>query len=120
MPVTPARSWKCILCMNLNILPALPADPAERQAYMNTWENEIRVVRKRPSFIIGMVLAAASALTLIALTEGVAARLAVIMGVFGVAAVYDTVTRHFCLLVTKGRLEKGGKGTPVPDGGASA
>lgn len=82
--------------MNIQILQPLPQDPIQRQAFIDTWQQEVRVYRKQPSFIIGMVMAALSALTLMALTEGIFSRLVILVGVFGVAFVYDTVTRHFC------------------------
>jgi hypothetical protein len=79
----------------MNFLPAVPTDPAQRRAFVEIWSREIRVIRRRPSFIIGMTMAALSALTII-LTGGTAARVLVLLGIFGVAAVYDTVTRHYC------------------------
>ncbi len=91
-------------CMNMNILPAIPTEPTERKAFLETWEREIRLVRRRPSFIIGLVMAAASSLTLMAMTEGWLAWLMILVGVFGVATVYDTVTRHFCRELAKRRL----------------
>lgn len=63
---------------------------------MNVWIHEARSFRKRPGFIIGIAMAAISSLTLLALTDGLLGRLAILLGIFGVAAVYDTVVRHFC------------------------
>jgi hypothetical protein len=79
----------------MNFLPAVPTDPAQRRAFLDILSREIAVIRRRPSFIVGMTMAAVSAMMLIT-QGGTAARLLVLVGVFGICAVYDTVTRHFC------------------------
>jgi hypothetical protein len=79
----------------MNFLPAMPTDPAQRRAFTEILSREIRVIRRRPSFIIGMTMAAVSAMMLI-IVGGTAARLLVLLGVFGICAVYDTVMRHYC------------------------
>jgi hypothetical protein len=80
----------------MNFLPPIPAEPQKRQVFINIWQNEVRTFRKRPSFIIGMSMAVISSMVLLALTDGLLGRLSILLGVFGVACVYDTVTRHFC------------------------
>jgi hypothetical protein len=76
----------------------MPTDPAQRRAFTEILSREIRVIRRRPSFIIGMTMAAVSAMMLIT-QGGTVARLLVLVGVFGICAVYDTVMRHYCALL---------------------
>ena len=84
----------------MNFLPPVPNSPDERRAFIAIWEREVRVLRRRPSFIAGMALAVFSAFSLIYLTSGILPRLAILIGIFGVASMYDTVTRHFCSVLS--------------------
>ena len=83
----------------MSFLPPVPKGPRERQAFIEIWKRELRVFRRRPSFIVGMAMAALSGLSLLWLTSGILPRIAIVIGTFGVASVYDTVTRHFCTVL---------------------
>lgn len=85
----------------MNILPSIPSEPQKRQAFMNVWTHEARSFRKHPGFIIGMSMAVVSSMTLLILTDGLLGRLAILLGIFGVACVYDTVVRHFCSVMSE-------------------
>jgi hypothetical protein len=80
----------------MNFLPPIPKDPDERRTFIAIWQREIRVLRRRPSFIIGLSMAVGSGFTLIYLVDAILPRLMMTVGIFGVAATFDTVTRHFC------------------------
>lgn len=80
----------------MSFLPPVPSDPKDRQIFTEIWQRELRVFRRRPSFIVGMTMAGLSGFGLLLLSDGILPGLAILFGTFGVAAVYDTVTRHFC------------------------
>lgn len=96
----------------MHIIPPLPQDREERRALIEIWCREIRVIRRRPGFIIGMAMAALSAFSLIFLVGGNISRLVILVGIFGAATVYDNVTRHFCGVILRGRPS-------TPDAGPS-
>lgn len=88
----------------MSFLPPIPSDPPERQRFLAILHREMRALRRRPSFLVGLTLVALSGFGLLYLVPDMMPRLFFLVGVFGASCVYDTLTRHFCLALHRQEL----------------
>lgn len=81
--------------MNLaKINPFLPKDPEEQKIFRETYQEELRVYRKKPSFWIGLLATLICSMVLMSKLDTIE-RLIILPIVLGLASVHDTVTSHF-------------------------
>ncbi len=79
----------------MGIFPLCPKDPKTRKEVQSVFKEEVKLYRRKPTFIIGISMWGISMLALIPITSGVLPMLLLLFSVFGAAFVHDTVIAHF-------------------------
>jgi hypothetical protein len=79
--------------------PPTPKDRTEREVLRGVWRRERRAYRRYLAFILGLAMAGIGGFALLYFLGGTWKSVFILVGVFGVALVHDTILRHFCIVV---------------------